>query len=209
MDASLSFMEETAWASYIQEIRTKLSSMLKPSRYEHSLSVSFTSICLAMRYGADLRQAELAGLVHDCAKHLSCDALREACEKENIPLSEDLLHAPQVLHSVYGASYARTCFGIEDPDVLSAIYYHTLGRPSMSLLEAIVFTADYIEVRRDRAPRLPKLRRLAFTDLEQAVYEINRDTIQYLEASDGYICQASYETYRYYLKKMQERGLPL
>ncbi len=209
MSKSSSLKKGNEWISYIQEIRTKLSSMLKPSRYEHSLSVSFTSVCLAMRYGADLQKAELAGLVHDCAKHLTEEELLSACTEAGIPLTEDLRHAPQVLHSFYGAPYARTCFGIEDPEILSAVYFHTLGRPSMSLLEAIVFTADYIEARRDRAARLPELRQLAFTDLEQAVYEINRDTIRYLETSGGYICRDSYETYQYYRTRMEERGLPL
>lgn len=191
----------------ILEIRAKLQTMLKPSRYEHSLSVSFTCICLAMRYGVDLHQAELAGLVHDCAKQFSNEELLEACAKDGVALSEDMLRAPQVIHSVYGATYARTCFGIEDPEILSAIYFHTLGKPNMSLLEAIVFTADYIEARRDKAARLPEIRQLAFTDLERAVYEINHDTIHYLEETGGYICKDSYDTYRYYRARMLERGL--
>ena len=136
-------------------IRTKLQGMLKPSRYEHSLSVSFTCVCLAMRYGVDLQKAELAGLVHDCAKQFSNEELIHACEEDGVALTEDLRHAPQVIHSIYGATYARKCFGIEDPEILSAIYYHTLGKPKMSLLEAIVFPADYIYVRRDKAAKLP------------------------------------------------------
>lgn len=191
----------------ILEIRAKLQTMLKPSRYEHSLSVSFTCICLAMRYGVDLHQAELAGLVHDCAKQFSNEELRTACAQDGVALTEDMLRAPQVIHSVYGATYARKCFGIEAPEILSAIYFHTLGKPDMSLLEAIVFTADYIEARRDKAARLPEIRQLAFTDLERAVYEINHDTIHYLEETGGYICKDSYDTYRYYRARMQERGL--
>lgn len=191
----------------IMEIRTKLQGMLKPSRYEHSLSVSFTCVCLAMRYGVDLEKAELAGLVHDCAKQFSNEELIRACAEDGIVLTEDMRQAPQVIHSIYGATYARKCFGIEDPEILSAIYYHTLGKPNMSLLEAIVFTADYIEVRRDKAARLPELRQLAFTDLERAVYEINHDTIQYLRESGGYICSDSFDTYQYYRTRMQERGL--
>ena len=46
-------------------IREKLKASLKPGRYEHSLSVSFTCMALAMRYGYDLDKAELAGLLHD------------------------------------------------------------------------------------------------------------------------------------------------
>ena len=191
--------------SEIYEYRRKLKRILKPERYEHSLSVSFTCVCLAMRYGVDLYKAEVAGLVHDCAKQFSDEELIKLCKKEKVELTDDMLKAPQVIHSVFGAVYARKEFGIEDGDVLSAIYYHTLGKPDMSLLEAIVFTADYIEARRYKASRLTEIRRLAFEDLDRAVYEINHDTITYLEESGGFICKDSYDTYRYYKELMETR----
>jgi len=191
--------------SEIYEYRRKLKRILKPERYEHSLSVSFTCVCLAMRYGVDLYKAEVAGLVHDCAKQFSDEELIKLCKKEKVELTDDMLKAPQVIHSVFGAVYARKEFGIEDGDVLSAIYYHTLGKPDMSLLEAIVFTADYIEARRYKASRLTEIRRLAFEDLDRAVYEINHDTITYLEESGGFICKDSYDTYRYYKELIETR----
>ena len=191
--------------SEIYEYRRKLKRILKPERYEHSLSVSFTCVCLAMRYGVDLYKAEVAGLVHDCAKQFSDEELIKLCKKEKVALTDDMLKAPQVIHSVFGAVYARKEFGIEDGDVLSAIYYHTLGKPDMSLLEAIVFTADYIEARRYKASRLTEIRRLAFEDLDRAVYEINHDTITYLEESGGFICKDSYDTYRYYKELIETR----
>ncbi|SFG08534.1 bis(5'-nucleosyl)-tetraphosphatase (symmetrical) YqeK [Oribacterium sp. WCC10] len=195
--------------SDIHEYRKKLKKILKPERYEHSLSVSFTCVCLAMRYGVDLHKAEVAGLLHDCAKQFSDEELIKLCKKENVELTEDILKAPQVIHSVFGAVYARKEFGIEDKDILSSIYYHTLGRPDMSLLEAIVFVSDYIEARRFKAERLPEIRMLAFTDLDRAVYEINHDTITYLEESGGYICKDSYDTYNYYKELMKNRELPI
>ena len=191
--------------SEIYEYRKKLKKLLKPDRYEHSLSVSFTCVCLAMRYGVDLYKAEVAGLVHDCAKQFSDEELIKLCKKEKVELTDDMLKAPQVIHSVFGAVYARKEFGIEDGDVLSAIYYHTLGKPDMSLLEAIVFTADYIEARRYKASRLTEIRKLAFEDLDRAVYEINHDTITYLEESGGFICKDSYDTYRYYKELIETR----
>ncbi|MBO5597479.1 MAG: bis(5'-nucleosyl)-tetraphosphatase (symmetrical) YqeK [Oribacterium sp.] len=195
--------------SEIYEYRRKLKKLLKPDRYEHSLSVSFTCVCLAMRYGVDLYKAEVAGLVHDCAKQFSDEELIKLCKKEKVELTDDMLKAPQVIHSVFGAVYARKEFGIEDGDVLSAIYYHTLGKPDMSLLEAIVFTADYIEARRYKASRLTEIRRLAFEDLDRAVYEINHDTITYLEESGGFICKDSYDTYRYYKELIETRWQPI
>ncbi|MDY6304401.1 MAG: bis(5'-nucleosyl)-tetraphosphatase (symmetrical) YqeK [Oribacterium sp.] len=184
--------------------RKKLKALLKPERYEHSLSVSFTCVCLAMRYGVPLHQAEVAGLVHDCAKHFSGKELVERCEKDGIELSIEMLQAPQVIHSVYGSVYAKQAFGITDPDILSAIYYHTLGRPAMTPLEKIVFTADYIEARRYKADRLTELRQMAFIDLDRTVYEINKDTIDYLQIIGAPICKDTLETYDYY-KKLTEK----
>lgn len=190
--------------SGILKIREKLREILKPDRYEHSISVSFTSICLAMRYGEDLHRAELAGLVHDCAKQFKHDELIRRCREDGITLTDDMLKAPQVIHSVYGAVYARKLFGIEDPEILSAVYYHTLGRAEMTMLEKIVFTADYIEARRCKAARLPEIRQLAFTDLDRCIYEIMKDTMQYLKQSGSYICRDSLDAFQYY-KKLQDK----
>ena len=141
-------MEEKDYLEQIKSIRKHLKEHLNEERYEHSLSVSFTSIALAMAHGCDLREAELAGLTHDCAKFMGKKDLLNACEREHIPLLPEFIAAPQVLHGIYGATYARKHFQIENEDILSAIYYHTIGKPAMSLLEKIIYLADYIEVRR-------------------------------------------------------------
>ena len=73
----------------IAQLRNELSGKLTPSRYEHTISVSFTAAALAMRYGCDLDKAELAGLLHDCAKHYSNETIIKKCEKQKITLTED------------------------------------------------------------------------------------------------------------------------
>ena len=195
---------EKAYLEAVQEMRSKLRKKLKPDRYEHSLSVSFTAVCLAMRHGADLRQAEIAGLVHDCAKQFSNEELLERCAKHHVEISEEMRKAPQVIHAEYGAFFARKSYGIEDPEILSAIRYHTLGRAELSLLEAIIFTADYIEARRSKAERLPLIRYLAFSDLDRCIYEIMHDTIRYLEKSGSYVCGDCLSAYQYYQKRQEE-----
>ncbi len=193
-------------AEEIRKIREKLKKQLKPDRYEHSLSVSFTSVCLAMRYGYDLHKAELAGLLHDCAKQFNKEELIRACRKDGVVLSQEMLDSPQVIHSIYGEFYARKAYGIEDREILSAIHNHTLGKPAMGLLDEIVFTADYIEVRRWKAQRLKEIRQLAFVDLQRAVYEILHDTVTYLEGTGSYVCRDSLDSYRYYENLVKKRG---
>lgn len=192
--------------SRILAMREKLSELLKPERYEHSLSVSFSAAALAMRYGADLQKAEIAGLCHDCAKHFGKQELLRVCERDGLVLSPELLRFPQVIHSFYGEIYAEKLFGIRDPEILSAIRFHTLGRPGMSLLEKIIFTADFIELRRYKAAGLSEIRRMAFLDLDEAVYLILKSTIEYLRERGGEICRASLESYEYYRKVHEEKG---
>ena len=158
------------------EICEKLQTVLKPGRYRHTLGVADTAQKLAQRYGADPGKARLAGLLHDCGKEAS-DALG---------------------HAEAGARLAQEIYGVSDPEILSAIRFHTTGKPGMSLLEKILFVADYIEPGRSQAPRLPFLRQLAFQDLDQAVLEISEDTLAYLKEKRVFIDPRTQETRDYY-----------
>lgn len=189
----------------ITRLRTELSGKLDPVRYEHTLSVSFTAAALAMRYGCDLDKAELAGLLHDCAKNHKDEAIIKKCEKHQIPLTADEMKAPAVLHAKYGAWLAEKKYGIRDPEVLLAIRWHTTGRPDMSLLEKIVFTADYIEPRRDKATDLPLVRPLAFTDIDECIYQILKDTLDYLSEKNCYVDSMTNLAYNYYRQLHEEK----
>ena len=174
-------MEEKEFMQKIEEIRKHLQAHLKKERYEHSLSVAFTSICLAMAHGVDLQKAELAGLCHDCAKYMGKKELLESCQRDHIPLLPEYLEAPQVLHGIYGACYAKKHFQIDNEEILSAIYYHTLGKPAMTTLEKIVYLADYIEVRRGNREDLTAIREIAFKDLDLAVKLCLEASIAYVK----------------------------
>ena len=152
----------------IPYFRQRLQEKLPPMRYEHSLGVSYTAMALAMRYEYDLDKAELAGLLHDCAKHYNDAEIIKKCRKHEIELKDAELKAPAVLHAKYGAWLAERRYGITDPDVLSAIRWHTTGKPDMTLLEKIIYLADYIEPTRNFCD-LRELRRLAFEDLDRAM----------------------------------------
>ena len=165
----------------IEDIQNKLRKKLKGSRYIHTLGVEYTSVCLAMKYGEDLEKAELAGLLHDCAKQLPEKKLIKICREHGEKISKMEFQQPFLLHGKAGACLAKDKFGIEDESVLNAIRYHTTGRPDMSLLEKIVFVADYIEPNRKKADNLAELRRLAFEDLDETVLLILEQTLDYLE----------------------------
>ncbi len=159
------------------EIIASLKKRIKPSRFQHTLGVIETAEALASAWHyPHPEKARLAALLHDCAKS-EADALG---------------HAP------LGAVIAREEYGIRDAEILGAIRWHTTGRAEMSVLEKIIFIADYIEPGRDRAPHLDMLRKLAFSDPDKTIYCILEDTLSYLRNSGTCIDAASIETYNYY-----------
>jgi predicted HD superfamily hydrolase involved in NAD metabolism len=191
--------------SEIFSIREKLKASLKPGRYEHSLSVSFTCMALAMRYGYDLDKAELAGLLHDCAKCYDNNSIIAACRNSGMELTEGELQAPSIIHSRLGARMAEEKFGVNDPEILSAIACHTTGKPDMSLLDKILYIADYIEPRRYKIKDLPAIRRLAFEALDEALFQIMEGTLRYLKESGTYADIMTQNAYHYYKKQMRRQ----
>lgn len=182
----------------IFELREQLQQRLPPMRYEHTLSVSYICIALAMRYGFDLDKAELAGLLHDCAKRYDNAAIIEKCRSHGVALTDEELLAPAVLHAKYGAWMAAHKYRINDQEILSAIRWHTTGRPDMTLLDKILYVADYIEPRRYKADGLEEIRRLAFLDLDETMYRILKSTLDYLGGKGVFIDSMTKKAYDFY-----------
>lgn len=182
----------------LRKIRRSMENKLDHKRYEHTLGVAYTAASLAMRYGEDMQKALLAGLLHDCAKCMTNEKRLSICEKYNIAISEAERKNPFLLHAKVGSFLAMKKYGVADKDVINAILNHTTGRPGMSLLEKIIWIADYIEPGRKQAPNLAKIRRLAFEDLDRALLIALEDTLHYLHAGKMEIDTMTQKTYDYY-----------
>ncbi len=181
-----------------QDIEKKLEKKLKPSRYTHTIGVAYTAASLAMAHGYPMDVAFIAGLLHDCAKYMSPDELLDFCQKKKIDITTAEKRSPQLLHAKAGAYLAKHEYGIEDEEILHAITVHTTGMPGMSLLDEILFTADYIEPNRDKAKRLTEIRQAAFKNFHLAIQMILSDTIDYLKETGKDIDETTYRTYEYY-----------
>ncbi|MDO4962188.1 MAG: bis(5'-nucleosyl)-tetraphosphatase (symmetrical) YqeK [Eubacteriales bacterium] len=182
----------------IKEIREKVREKQTQKRFEHTLGVAYTATCMAFLNDVDPLKAELAGLLHDCAKCYTDKELISMCRRDGVYVSEDELASPAVIHARYGRYMAEKEFGITDIDILNAIDSHTTGRPCMSTLEKIIFTADYIEPLRDKADDLGIARKLAFTDLDECVYEILHSTIGYLGGKGAPIVSGTIRAHEFY-----------
>ena len=143
-----------------------------------------------------------AGVLHDCAKYMEDKEILEKCDKHHISCSEAERKMPHLLHAKLGVYYARKKYGISDEQILSAIRWHTTGKPSMTALEKIIFIADYIEPGRKMVPDMEKIRRVSFLDLDEAMYLILKNTLSYLQdermESKGFIDPYTTDAYEYY-----------
>lgn len=184
----------------LKKIRKAMEKCQDAKRYEHTLGVAYTAAALAMRYNGDIKSAQIAGLLHDCAKCLSDEKRLSICAKHNISMTEIEQRNPFLLHAKVGSFLAMEEYKVTDPDIIHAILNHTTGRPGMSLLEKIIFVADYIEPGRKAAPNLKEVRQLAFEDLDEALLKILEDTLAYLKSTDGEIDPMTQKTYDYYVQ---------
>lgn len=184
----------------MEALRKAMKKAQDSERYEHTLSVAYTAACLASLYGVDVEKALKAGLLHDCAKCLSVEKKFSLCEKYHIEITDMEKRNPSLLHAKLGAVLTKEKYGEEDQDILNAVCYHTTGRAGMSMLEKIIFVADYMEPGRNKAPDLPEIRRLAFSNIDKAIVKILQDTLNYLEIKGGEIDPATRSTLEYYLQ---------
>ena len=182
----------------VELLRRKMKRRLASGRYEHSLSVSFTCMNLAMRYGYDMDRAEIAGLLHDCGKCFPEDIIYKKCLKHGIEVTPEEAKAKAVLHAKYGAWLAKNKYGVNDPEILSAIACHTTGKPQMTTLDKILYIADYIEPRRNKAQNLPTIRAMAFEDLDRTMFAILNGTLSYLEKKGSAIDSMTLQAHQYF-----------
>lgn len=185
---------------YIESLRKQVKKALKADkkRYKHTLGVADTAACLAMRYGVDMEEAYIAGLLHDCAKCVPDAQKIKECEENGIEISPIERKSPYLLHSKLGAFYAQNIYNIDNKQICDAIKYHTTGRADMTMLEKIIFVADYIEPYRNKADDLDKIRGMAFKNIDETIYEITKDTLEYLGKNNATIDPATIATYEFY-----------
>lgn len=188
---------------FVLALEQKLQQKLQPKRYLHTLGVAYLSASLAMCHGVSYRDALVAGLLHDCAKNYPDQELLERCLTLQLPLSEHERRIPDLLHAAYGAYLAKEEYGITQEDILLAVRNHTLGRPGMSLLEQIVYLADYFEPERTQptTPCLDEIRKTAFQNLDEATYLVSKNTLQYFKSTGKEADPMTYKVFEYYKEK--------
>ena len=175
----------------LSQLRPVALSYLKHKRIPHVLGTEQEAIRLAERYGADVHKARVAALLHDSTKKLNMDQQLEMCRKYHIQLDELEQVSLKLLHAKTGAALARDVFGVDD-EIYSAIWWHTTGHAHMTLLEKIIYLADYIEPSRN-FPGVDKLRQVCYKDLNEGLCLGLQMTIDEMTAMGNPVHRATLE----------------
>lgn len=175
----------------LSQLRPVALSYLKNKRIPHVLGTEQEAIRLAERYGADVEKARVAALLHDCTKKLNMEEQLALCSHYGIALDELEQKALKLLHAKTGAALARDVFGV-DEEIYHAIWWHTTGRAGMTLLEKVIYLADYIEPSRN-FPGVDRLRSVCYEDLDKGLLLGLEMTVQEMQEMGNPVHRATLE----------------
>lgn len=177
-------------------LRAKVMPYLTEKRVAHVLGCENEAVSLANRWGEDPERAAVAGILHDITKKLSAEEQLKLCEKYGIINDAAEVANPKLLHAKTGAAFARELFGIED-DIYGAIRWHTTGKPDMTLLEKIIYLADFVEPTRD-FPGVEELRELCFEDIDAAMAKGLEMSLEFIRSGGAEPYKDSVEACEWY-----------
>ena len=174
-----------------EEFLAILREKLQDARFQHSRNVADSAVILAEQNGADTEKAYICGLLHDIEKNAPPEEQKRYMLQLGDDLPKHVLENPKLWHAPAGAAFVRDELGITDPEMVRAIKYHTTGRPGMTMLEKVIYVADFVSAERDY-PGVERVRETAYRNIDEAILvgsqftlmtllerwrEINYDTI--------------------------------
>lgn len=182
-------------------LKEYLQKNLTAGRYNHSLLVADTSLKLAREFQVNEKKAWLAGLVHDIAREHPFKELEKICRLgDNTP--EEIYDFPILLHGFAGALMLKNEWGIDDPEILEAVEYHSVGHKGMGIIARIVYVADFIEPERRHIDDVFRESLKGLT-LDEMLYITLKMSLDHLEEKQKPIAQNSLELFR----ELEKRGI--
>lgn len=185
-------------------LREQSYAYLSPKRIPHVQGCEWEAVRLAKRWGESEEDAAEAGILHDITKKLVLSEQLILSEKYGIINDTYETANVKLLHAKTGAALARDLFNISDR-VYSAIRWHTTGKPDMTLLEKIIYMADYIEPNRD-FQGVDKLRKLAYEDLDAAMVLGLKMSLEDIRSYGAEPYEVTVSAYEWYKAKLTEKG---
>ena len=180
----------------VKDYEEIISKRMKSARFKHSKNVAKEAVRLAKKYGADVRKAEIAGILHDATKETPDDEQLMLIQRAGIALTEMERSSRKLWHAISGSAFVQVELGIDDKEIIDSIRYHTTGRANMTLLDKVIFVADFISADRDY-DGVDKMRKIADKDLDEAVLEGMSFTMADLAQRKITLAPDTFEGYNY------------
>lgn len=177
-------------------LRKKGHAMLKTNRIPHVIGCEEEAVRLAKRWGESEYDAAAAGILHDITKKLSVEQQLILCDKYGIIIDMSVAGTDKTLHQITGAAVAYHEFGVSEK-IRDAIRWHTTGKPDMSVLEKIIYLADYIEPNRC-FDGVERIRNLSYQNLDAAMEDGLRMTMEDLTSRGNPILDISRSAYEWF-----------
>lgn len=160
-------------------VKMKVKSLINEKRFIHSKNVEVEAIKLAERFKLNIEKIRLAAIAHDIAKDFDDELLLKLAENYGIIVDDVQRRIPFLLHGPVGAFYCKHELMIDDQEIFNAIYYHTTGRPNMTLFEQVIFIADMVSIDRNY-PGVDKIKELLIADFDIALVEAVNGTLKFV-----------------------------
>lgn len=183
-------------------LREKSHPMHKPKRVPHVIGCEQEAVRLARRWGEDPYDAAAAGILHDITKKMTVEEQLILCDKYGIIIDMSVAGTDKTLHQITGAAVAYHEFGVSKK-IRDAIRWHTTGKPNMTVLEKIIYLADYIEPNRC-FDGVERIRALSYEDLDAAMEDGLRMTMEDLSARGAPVLEISRRAYEWF--KIRREG---
>ncbi|MFI3174515.1 MAG: bis(5'-nucleosyl)-tetraphosphatase (symmetrical) YqeK [Bacillota bacterium] len=188
----------------MEKMQQKVQSSMSVKRYLHTLGVVEEAKKMAAHYGDEslVHKCEVAALLHDIAKEYPESLITQLCREYKVCQEDIYKENKELIHAVLGAESAKREYKIDDQDILNGILYHTVGRAEMSLLEKIVYIADYTEPNRKNFPGLLEARTLSYENLDATMVLIFEQTKVFLASKNSEIHPESLKALAYYKERI-------
>ena len=170
---------------------------LSEKRFKHSLCVADAAKRLAEINGADHDKCYLTGLLHDICKELPKREQFEMVLRSDFEIPQAEINAPKTHHAIAGAVFVKEKYGITDPDILSPIRWHTVGKGGMNLYEQIMYMADLVSDDRDYNG-IEEIREITYRNLKRGLYEAFKWMIEENLEKCRIIPQSTFDAYNEY-----------
>ena len=149
---------------------------MSEKRRAHTLAVEKMAVKIGEIYAPDkINVLRAAALLHDITKEYPTERHVDILRTHGKAVRDIDVFAPKTLHAQTAAVLIPELYSeLADPEVVSAVRWHTTGHEGMTVTEKIVYLADYIDETR-KFPDCVKLREMFWSAEPQKMTEEQRE----------------------------------